>query len=56
MISFLSSQITFTVPKDFGQNKPVCIITGKTVPSDISDYGMHAKMDTHVSKWQHWQF
>lgn len=46
----LSPQIPLTVPKDFGQNKPVCIITGKTVPSDVSDYDVHAKMDTHISE------
>lgn len=50
MTLFLSSQIPLTVPKDFGQNKPVCIITGKTVPSDISDYDVLAKMDTHISE------
>lgn len=45
---FLSSQIPLTVPMDFGQNEPVYITTGKTVPSDSSDYDMPAKMDTHI--------
>lgn len=40
----------FTVPKDFGQNKPVCITVGKTVPSPsaISEYDMHTKIDTDI--------
>lgn len=44
----VSSQILLTVPNGFGYNKPVCIITEKTAPSDISDYDVHAKMDTYM--------
>lgn len=40
-----------TVPKDFGQNKPVCITVGKTVPSAISEYDMHTKIDTDIYHW-----
>lgn len=50
MTLFLSLQILLTVPKEFGQNNPVCIITGKAVPSNVSDYDVNAKTDTNISE------
>lgn len=39
----------FTVLKDFGQNRAVCITVGKTVTSAISEYDMHTKIDTNTN-------